>query len=354
MRARLLAAVVVGWAGGFDPAVGDAAEPDAPSGWELVYDYLVQDACVDAAGGIVPGASPLDGVARCPRHRDLRVGERLPYHKHDWASVAERARLPDGYQRSDAFPIRAARLGVAVVQSFDFGDPPRAFARFDPGDGGQIAVFSPRSVAYGVTEDGGGGLQFFYGAGCAAAGSVARLYDSWIVVDRSFVPGRPGETLARLAREPARCPDRLGYALTRWHERTLSLRVRSGGRETRQAFELLVSDHFGGRDPALANHLERFYFARALGLVRWERWENLARPGDPAPRAGVEARAATLAASDRCEAVAEPPASTGRWLMADCRQWTNLVPAREPAGDPTDVWLARLRRYDASADLFAE
>src|SRR5262249_33477009 len=114
-----------------------------------------------------------------------------------------------------------------------------------------------------------------------------------------------------------------------------------------------VGDHCGGRDPELANHLERFYFARALGLVRWEHWENLARPGDPAERTDVDARAATLAASERCEAVEEPPASTGRWLMTDCRQWTNLVAARDPAGDPTAFWVDRLRRYDASADLFA-
>ncbi len=27
-----------------------------------------------------------------------------------------------------------------------------------------------------------------------------------------------------------------------------------------------------------ADHLERFYFARYLGLIRWERWENFSVP----------------------------------------------------------------------------
>ena len=332
------------------------AASDAPAGWELAYDYLVQDVCLDAAGLVVTGASPLDGPERCPRHRDLRVGERLPYHKHDWASRDDAPRLPAGYQRSDSFPIRSTSLGVAVVQTFDFGDPPRGFDRFDVGDGGQIAIFSPRSVSFGLTEDAGDGLQFFYGAACATGGPIERLHDSWVLVDASFARSRSGETLARITKWRDRCPDRLGNAFTRWHERTLSLHVRSAGRETRRSVTLLISDHFGGRNPELANHLERFYFARELGLLRWERWENLARPGDAMVRAGVDlaAHAAALAASGRCDDIAEAPAPTGMWLMIDCRQWTNVVAPRDPVGDPPGFWVDRLRGYEASADLFAE
>jgi hypothetical protein len=331
-----------------------SAHAQAPADWQIAYDYLVQDVCVDAADAAQPGVSPLDGAARCPRHRDLRVGERLAYHKHDWAEAGSRAALPEGEQRSDSFPVRLGTLGIAVAQSFDFGAPPRRFGWVDSSDGGQIAIFSPASVSYGLTEDGGDGLQFFFGHDCRAAGAADRLRDAWVIVTRDFAPDRPGETVARLTKSWDRCPGALSYAFTRWHVEALSLRVNLAGRTAPHDFVALISDHFGGRDPARANHLERFYFARELGLLRWERWENLARPGDPAERAHAAARAAALAASDRCDAVAAPPALTGQWLMADCRQWTQLVPPTDPAGDPPGFWVDDLASRPAAAALFAK
>jgi hypothetical protein len=325
---------------------------DAPPDWRLVYDYMIQDACVDASGAALVGVSPLDGP-RCPRHRDLEVGERLPYHKHDWAETRDRAAQPTGVHRSDSFPIRTHRLGVAVVQTFDFGTPPRRFDRFDAGDGGQLAIFSAHAVFYGLTEDGGDGLQFFYGPGCAAGDPAERLRDSWMLVDRSFLPDRPGEHLARLTKWYDRCPHAMSNAFTRWQVRAVTLRTQSGGRAGPQMFEALISDHFGGRDPELANHLERFYFTRALGYVRWERWENLARPGAPIARDHAEVNAVTLATADRCDAIAEPPAPTGTWVMIDCRQWTNLVPPADPAGDPPRFWIERLETHPETRDLVA-
>lgn len=335
-------------------AAARGAASDAPAGWETVYDFLVQDACVDARDRVLPGVSPLDAPARCPRHRDLRIGERLPYHKHDWASLEDRATLPAGYQRSDAFPIRSRVLGMAVAQSFDFGAPPDRFGRFDAGDGGQIALFSSASVSFGLTEDGGDGLSFFFGQACAAADAGAQLRDSWVIVARGFAPERPGATVARLTKWWNRCPDRLGYALTRWRVQTLRWRVATAGRPRTVALATLVSDHFGGRDPEHANHLERFYFTRELGNLRWERWENLARPGDPAVRRDVEPRAAALARADRCDALADPPAPTGNWLMLDCRQWTMIVPPEDPAGDPPGFWVDGLASRPAAAPLFAD
>jgi hypothetical protein len=345
-RPALLIAVLVG-------LVLPARADDVPPGWRLVFDFLVQDVCIDAAGRALIGVSPVDGPDRCPAHRDLAVGERLPYHKHDWAELRDRPAQPTGVHRSDSFPIRPRRLGVAVVQTFDFGTHPRVFDRFDAGDGGQLAIFSEDSVSFGLTEDGGDGLQFFQGPDCAASDPVARLRNAWVLVDRGFAPERPGERLARLTKWPERCPHALSNAFTRWHVRSLALRVNTGGRIDTRAFDTLVSDHFGGRDPALANHLERFYFTRALGSVRWERWENLARPGAAIARAGAEANAAALATSDRCDAIAEPPAATGRWIMIDCRQWTTIVPPADPAGDPPRFWIDRLEAHPATRALLA-
>jgi hypothetical protein len=324
------------------------AASEAPAGWETVFDFLVQDVCTGAQGQVLPGVSPVD--AACTRRRDIRTGERLPYHKHDWASQAERQHLPLGWQRSDSFPVMAGAYGLAVAQIWDFGDGSRGFGHFDEGDGGQIAFFSKNSVAFGVTEDGGAGLQFFIGPDCD-------LLDAWIVADRTFAPDRPGQTLAWLTRRSYMCPVWMNDAYTRWHIQPLTFDVKSQGREARKSFDTLVSEHFGGRDAESAEHLERMYFTRELGLTRWERWQNLGVKES----AGDREKAAYMAQSGRCENFNNAPGpakaassnprrgSAGNWAMVDCRQWTNIAPPRERLGDLPDFWVADLlKRPEAS------
>ncbi len=313
---------------------------------------MVQDVCVDKADKVLIGVSPLDGQEKCPRHRDLRVGENLPYHKHDWANLPVRPRLPAGYQRSDSFPIETRLLGTAVVQTFDFGDDGRTFGQFDEGngDGGQVVVFSARSAAFGLTEDAGAGLQFFYGPQCDAVQPGRRIFDSWIVVDRSFSLGRPGETLARLDRNLSTCPGALNYAYTRWKAKQVSFQTRSAGKEGRQTLTTLISDHFGGKSLIDAGHLERFYFRRELGLTRWERWQNLAKQERPNDRDS----ALKFTATGRCEHLEEQPAPSGggEWVMVDCRQWTNIVLSAAPQGDPPTFWVDNLRERPETHELF--
>ncbi len=321
-------------------AVVPARAADAPPGWEAAWDFLVQDVCVGAENRVIMGVTPLDGTGACPRRRKLAIGERLPYHKRDWPGVSDRDSLPGGYQASDSIPIRTS-LGPAVLQTYDFGDPPRRFGQLDQGDGGQVAFFTAATASFGVTEDGGAGLQLFIGPGCAPD-------DGWVVVDRSFAARPTGETLARITREPRRCPDQLGYAYTRWQVQPVSYRTMFQGRPGQTELPTLVSEHFGGRTVADADHLERFQFTQALGYTRWERWQNLAVHN----RAEDRAQAATMAASGRCEPGLGPPAA-GPWVMVDCRQWTQIVPPDNAGGDPPGPWLDRLRSSPVTQDLFA-
>ena len=320
-------------------AVASVRASEAPSGWEAAWDFLVQDVCADATGRAVPGASPLDGAAACPRHRKLAIGERLPYHKHDWPGAADQVARPDGYQASDSIPIRTS-LGPAVLQTYDFGDPPRRFGQLDSGDGGQVAFFSATTASFGITEDGGAGLQLFIGPGCAPV-------DGWVVVGRGFATQPTGDTLARITRQSRLCPDRLGYSYTRWRVQPVSYRTMARGRPGRAELPTLVSEHFGGRTVEDADHLERFQFTQALGYTRWERWQNLAVHN----RAEDRAQAAAMAVSGRCEPGLGPPAA-GPWIMVDCRQWTQIVPSDDPGGDPPGPWLDRLRGAPATHDLF--
>jgi hypothetical protein len=92
----------------------------------------------------------------------------------------------------------------------------------------------------------------------------------------------------------------------------------------------LVSEHYGGERPEAAGHVERFYFTRELGSTRWERWQNLAHSrGFGAER--LSKTAADLALSGRCS---KPPTPEGaEFVMIDCREWTQIVPPDDPAGD---------------------
>lgn len=312
---------------------------EAPPGWEAAWDFLVQEVCVTAADRPVPGATPLDGADACPRRRKLAVGERLPYHKRDWPGAADRAALPGGYQGSDSIPVRT-RFGPAVLQTYDFGDGLRRFGTLDPGDGGQVAFFTGATAAVGITEDGGAGLQLFIGPACAPV-------DGWVIVDRGFAAQPAGEVLARITRNPRQCPDRLGYAYTRWRVQPVSYRIAARGRPGRATLPTLVSEHFGGRSAAAANHLERMQFTRPLGYTRWERWQNLA----VLDRAADRAQAAALAASGRCDPGLGPPEG-GAWVMVDCREWTQMAPPDDLRGDPPGPWLDRLRAHPATAGIF--
>ncbi|MGE0736763.1 MAG: hypothetical protein AB7G15_14020 [Alphaproteobacteria bacterium] len=199
-------------------------------------------------------------------------------------------------------------------------------------------IFSRGSVAIGGTED-ADGLKLFVGTGCAGRPGPASTFDSWILVDATFRPGafRAGHTVARLRlhADPTSCPQNYDLALTRWYLGSYRFRA-DFGRARTYSMSVLVSEHFGGASIARADHLERFYFTRELGWTRWERWEQLGRTR----LVDVQARAARLERSRRCDDLAAAPAAS--WRMVDCREWTNIVGPVNPAGDVPDFWLARL------------
>jgi hypothetical protein len=320
-------------------------------------DFLIQNVCLDAAGAVVAGISPIDGDRRCTAQRDLRPGERLPYHKHDHPSFDQREAAPSGYQRSDAFPVETAAFGTVVEHSFDFGaGDGRHFGVFDTGsDGGDIAILSPGTVSFGATEDGGAGFQLFVGE-CTGAVGPAALTHSWIVAE--FDPGRPaplqGETIARLndltvGRQDT-CPARFNPAFTTWRVAPFRYRAVSG-QGTPMTLASLISEHYGGADRATADHVERFYFTRELGSTRWERWQN-AGGNAQFSAAKIAEMAAGFAAGGRCSAP-EVPAGGAPLVLVDCREWTRIEPPSDPSGDRPGFLIDRIRARPDAPTFFA-
>jgi len=320
---------------------------------EVLRDFMIQNVCLDAGGAVLAGIAPIDGDRRCAAGRDLQPGERLPYHKHDHPSPDQRSAAPLGYQRHDSFPVETAGFGTVVEHSFDFGVGDARFGVFDSGsDGGDIAILSPGIVAIGATEAGGGGFGLWVGE-CRGPLTAAALTHSWIIAE--YDPAQPksleGETIARLngvtaGGQPA-CPNRFNPAYTSW--RLVPFRYRAApGQGTPLTLTTLVSDHYGGKSRAAADHVERFYFTRELGGTRWERWEAASSNPRFSP-AKIAEMAAGFAGSGRCSAP-EPPTSGAPLALVDCREWTRIEPPAVPDGDRPGFFIDAIRaRPDAPA-----
>ena len=314
-------------------------------------DFMIQNVCLDAGGAVLAGVSPIDGGGRCVGQRDLRTGERLPYHKHDHPNSGDRV-ASSGYQRHDSFPVETAGFGTVVEHSFDFGaGEGRRFGVFDTGsDGGDAAILSPGIVSIGATEDGGGGFQLFVGE-CAGPIDAAALTHSWVVAQ--FDPARPaplqGETIARLsdlrAGHQDTCPSRFNQAFTSWRVVPFSYRA-VPGQGAPVTLMSLISEHYGGANPATADHVERFYFTRELGGTRWERWQNANT------NAKIAEAAAGFAASGRCSAP-ETPGGGAPLVLVDCREWTRIEPPADPAGDRPGFFIDKVRARPNAPDFFA-
>jgi hypothetical protein len=285
--------------------------------------WLVQSACLDEAGRALPGRLPIDPA--CTRRAPQRQSDPMPYRRHDWPAVEHARAQPQGYQASDA--VLGTLMGhPAAIHTFDFGaGEGRRFGTFDNGrgDGGQVVPLTPGAAFIAMTEDGGGGVQWFLSPDCRQGGLG---WQGWLVA-----APQPSEAWSeqvvrlRIAPAAAACPARFDESLTRWRRTALDLPWRDAatGRTGTAPVDAIVSEHYGGGAIATADHLERFVLARDLGMVRWERWDNAAR----SRRTTIAQDAAMIARQQRCPplALSEPPGPA--WQMTDCRTWTNFVRA---------------------------
>ena len=282
-----------------------------------------RNACLDAAGQPVPGRLPVE--PGCERRRPIRQGESLPWRKTDWPATFHAARQPEGYMASDA---TLGRLGSAeaAIQTFDFGGGDWAFGRLDAQpDGGQVALLGPRGAELVLTQDSGrpGQIQWFLSPDCRPGAPPSA---GWLIFGPEVPTGRWAQAVAqlRIAPAPDACPTGFDAALTRWRREIIPMpfRFHDDARPREAAMEVIVSEHYGGPTIARGGHLERFWYARGLGMVRWERWE------DPAQDPKVPERAAWLAGTGRCGPVPFSDQPAPRWGLVDCRTWTNF---RRPA-----------------------
>ncbi len=271
------------------------AFPALGQGWSRAEPFLVQSICAD------PSVLPFE--AGCVNPRPAPSAPTLPWRKFDLA----------GEQASDALLLGPGQ----ATHTFDFGDAPRRFGQRDAGrgDGGNLIASRAADILVAMTEDGGAGIQWFHGPECA--GSQEATPGGWLLFR---LPAGPewAEATTRLQRTgaPDRCPARYVASFTRWR-RAMVEYPWMDDTAPRPPFraDSMISEHFGGRDMMTSDHLERFWFAQGLGMVRWERWEapNAVSPAPSRP-----------GAAEQCPLVTGGDAPGPGWVLTDCRMWTRF------------------------------
>jgi len=308
--------------GGSALAAQPAAPPEdfkLPDGSNAL-DYLVQAVCL-GADGLPNSHLPID--PDCVHSRPMTENDPVLWRKHDWGNFDGPA---GGWLASDAVLARRGDIWF-VDQTFDFGAPSPdnaghsdAYFRFDQNDGGDaIRIVGDTASAF-LTQDGGEpGLQWFIGPGCAQPGP--QRYVSWVLF-KADIDTAWRSVVAELGDGPQdTCPPRFNHAFTRYRLVTESFPfqrpTQSGGsvRQTATLSTILV-EHYDARSIDRAHALERFYYARRLGKLRWEAWS---RKPDLAPQADAFAR------SGRCAELPDGTPPDAAWRMIDCRMWTNIV-----------------------------
>jgi hypothetical protein len=286
--------------------------------------FLVQAQCLDDRGAPTT-QTPID--PGCTRRRAQTADDPAAYRRSDWNDARHPAYAASGHQASDAvLTVPPAREGgpITVAHTYDFGHPGGAgFGAFDLayGDGGDVMTLERGIASIFMTQDGGGGLQWFVGEGCRQRRVTQDR--AWLLFSDTVTPSVWTDGIARLLITKARneCPRQFSSAYTRWIRDQIAFPFRRSGASAGEvSVDAIVSEHYDLPTIEASTHLERFYFARDMGKLRWERWEHRPTDGE------IAQRAANLQASARCPTLrrGEPPGPD--WFMIDCRMWTNLIP----------------------------
>jgi hypothetical protein len=269
--------------------IGLAAAPPARAQVQSdkLQDFMIMDVCVDQHDRIDPALVP--GDRDCTRRRNIRAGEAVPYHLHNFPRPGSPCPQRLGSISKDNIPIE--KHGVTRIVSFyDRGvdhscpdakpDAP-TFGKLDTGrEGGSVqwidehwgyimGSWSPQALSYWLTPS------------CAAAPDTAgRFRYGWVIGPATLPPEGQGGFAVFQSKlinlkdgavpEAGDCPKRFAKPFTMW------MRDRFTYKDGR-SLDSLISMRFSsstkdGRGPGPATQVEITYWTKEFGLTRWEKW----------------------------------------------------------------------------------
>ncbi len=282
-------------------------------------DFVIQNVCVDGQDNVIEG-----DPAFCPRHRNIRLGEKVPYLVTDRdAGNGERT-----YQALSSYPIMGTdgQLKVMVAKnmqanftsdfSFDFNEARDGYDLLDV-NAGHVSVIR--------TSDGGCFDQ-------KISASARTRSGGWFFFPRSMGAGSLVHSivLERLSpQRPAHCEavGRSSNVHAVWNAPTPQ-RFESG-----KVLSTLVSYHFAHKTLGRKNNaLERFFFTREYGFTRWEAWIPLSRCREDF--ANDPRRCDPAHIEGRCGSADPFPGTADwgnqAWVRTDCRDSTNYIAVSKP------------------------
>jgi hypothetical protein len=279
-------------------------------------DWMIQHVCADSADKPVP-ADPYDGCPDGTHERRLKIGDPMPYLRHDLPG--RNGDHPHGYQRNDAYPLIDLHYGgVISANDFDF-DYREPYGRFHPGDGdgGDIYRVWNDYATGGTTRDGAGYSQSFFGPEC-------RPFGGWVFFPVSFLkelrPGAEGKGIFPIRGSyweqrgdpwPGQCEPGRGFSTTTLTTWTFEQAHPFGGVNgaKRKTIDAIVSTHGFPLPPESIRSfgLERFYFTDLYGLTRWEAWHP---------------KSMNLALQKDCGETTEMTYQGMDFVLTGCREWS--------------------------------
>ncbi len=280
-------------------------------------DYLISDVCVNSNDVPISGDPYI-----CPSHRNIRIGERLPYIITD-LDASRNAR----YQMLSSLPVVGTdgKLKILVTKNFqgNFTSSFRYNTNYNKTITGYDLVDPNSSVASFIrTSDGGCFDQLFFH-------DANKRQGGWPLFAKNLLDGsvRHNILIRRLDPDlPSNC-NRIDQALgntvlTVWN-RPVPMKFESG-----KIMNTIVSYHYAHFDLGrVENALERFFFTKEYGFTRWEAWipkQKCLTQGGNLSR--CDPHAADNILLQRCNPTSPLPGvdSWGgkEWVRVDCRDST--------------------------------
>jgi hypothetical protein len=250
-----------------------------------LYDYYVQDVCLDANG-----APTTDDPYYCASRRNMVLDEPVRFWPTDASWVQATFSAPFRVSPDDS---------IGVLHPFDFGNAPNingsghdaAFREFTPWwgnlsatshsggwpiDGYDVLAARGGYASYVGTCDGGGGVQAF--VHWSGGPGTCETQDGWLLWDQNRLDATGSvayDAVGTLRIESDAngwsCPtDFMNDAYTWWQ--IYDVTYTSG-----KTMQTLMSTHFNGSSPDQADSFERFYYTKPYGRTRWEAFNRTPR-----------------------------------------------------------------------------
>ncbi len=245
-----------------------AAVPQNSRISDELYDYLVQDVCLDKTGAVT-SADPLT----CTKRRNIAIGEKSPYLLTDTDYARNLT-----FQAMNSLPVRGTDGEVRILYpKLNQGPFDRNFrmTRFDEAeDGYDLADIShSRFVSFIRTSDGGCFDQIWSRTGMRD--TVAQRAGGWALFPFGAPPSRWAASQSEIieTHKLQMTSDRPGCSNGSARGITFWTRPAPAVFNTGKTVTTITSSHFASADLTHQNNaLERFFFSRAYGFTRWEAW----------------------------------------------------------------------------------